>query len=405
MRIITPRKKLVLFGAGKVGRSLIGALFSRSEYEVVFVDVDDTLVNALNEKRSYIVEIIAVQEKKIFVDNVRAVHGNDVEKVAFEIATADVVATAIGVNNLRYIYATLAKGLLKRRDMNRGSLDVIIFENLRNSSNIFRPGLRHHLPKDYPMESLVGLVETSTDKIVPTMSKNVTRDNPLTVIAEFFNLVYVDKTAFKGEIPLVESLIYTENLPAYFDRKFFTLNMGHALAAYLGYLTGLDTIFDAINDEYIKKAVESAMLESGRALIKEYPQEFNEDTHTEYIFNLIQRFSNPALHDTIFRVGKDITRKLSRNDRLIGPLLLSMKHGLVSPNITLGVAAGMLFRAKDENGELFHKDHHFAEETYPLGIDYILREVCGLNPSFPQEAQLIDNIKKAYTLLLKKFKR
>jgi len=404
LRVITPKKKLLLFGAGKVGRSLIGQLFSLSGYEVVFVDVDDTLVNALNEKRSYLVEIITGQEKKILVDNVRAVHGNDVKQVAFEIATADVVATAIGVNNLRYIYSTLAKGLLKRRDMKRGSLDIIIFENLRNSSNIFRPGLRHHLPKDYPMESLVGLVETSTDKIVPTMSKRVKNGDPLTVIAEFFNLVYVDKTAFKGEIPLVESLIFTENLPAYFDRKFFTLNMGHALTAYLGYLAGRGTVFDSINDEYIRTTVESAMLESGRALIKEYPQEFNEDTHTEYIANLIQRFNNVALYDTVFRVGRDITRKLSRNDRLIGSLLLGVKHGLVSPNIALGVAAGMLFRAKDENGELFHKDQHFAEEIYPLGVDYILREVCGLNPSYAQGAQLIDNIKKAHKLLLKKFK-
>ena len=65
--IIIPTKKLLLFGAGKVGRSLIGQLFSSSGYEVVFVDVDDTLVKALNEKRSYFVEIIAVHERKIFV--------------------------------------------------------------------------------------------------------------------------------------------------------------------------------------------------------------------------------------------------------------------------------------------------------------------------------------------------
>lgn len=83
---------------------------------------------------------------------------------------------------------------------------------------------------------------------------------------------------------------------------------------------------------------------------------------------------------------------------------MGVKHGLLSPNITLGVAAGMLFRAKDETGELFNKDQHFAEEIYPLGVDYVLREVCGLNPSYPKEAQLIDNIKKAHELLLKKFK-
>jgi hypothetical protein len=83
---------------------------------------------------------------------------------------------------------------------------------------------------------------------------------------------------------------------------------------------------------------------------------------------------------------------------------MGIKHGLVSPNITLGVAAGMLFRAKDETGALFHKDQHFAKEIYPLGVDYILKTVCGLNPSYPQEAQLIEDVKKAHQQLLNKFK-
>jgi mannitol-1-phosphate 5-dehydrogenase len=356
----------------------------------------------LNERRSYCVEIMAAQEKIIVVENVRAVHANDVETVAIEIASADVVATAVGVNNLPFVYPTIAYGLLKRRDAGRGTLDIIIFENLRNSSTLFKPGLRQHLPEDYPMDRLVGFVETSTDKIVPTMSKKVKQLDPLTVIAEFFNLVYVDKTAFKGEIPLVESLIFTENLPAYFDRKFFTLNMGHALTSYLGYLAGLENIWQAINDNYIRKTVKVAMVEAGLALIKEYPQEFNEETHNVYIENLIRRFDNPALLDTVFRVGRDIQRKLSRNDRLIGPILLGVKHGLASPNIALGVAAGMLFRGKDENGELYPQDKQFAEEIYPRGVDYVLKEVCGLNPNSPQEAQVMVNIKMAHNHLVQK---
>ena len=345
---------------------------------------------------------MAAQEQTFLVENVRAVHAKDVDTVADEIASADIVATAVGVNNLPFVYPTIAYGLLKRQERGGGSLDIIIFENLRNSSTLFHPGLQQHLPDDYPMDTLVGLVETSTDKIVPMIPPKIKQQDPLTVVAEFFNLVYVDKTAFKGEIPLVESLIFTENLPAYFDRKFFTLNMGHAVTAYLGHLAGLKTIWHAINDDAIRKTDEAAMLESGRALIKEYPQEFSEDTHIAYIANLIRRFSNPSLRDTIFRVGRDITRKLSRNDRLIGPLLLSVKHGLVSPNITLGVAAGMLFREKDENGVLFPKDQQFVEQTYPQGIDYVLREICGLNPESPQEANLMKNIKKAHQQLVQK---
>lgn len=46
-------KKLVLFGAGKIGRSFVGQLFSRSGYEVVFVDILKPVIEALNKRGIY----------------------------------------------------------------------------------------------------------------------------------------------------------------------------------------------------------------------------------------------------------------------------------------------------------------------------------------------------------------
>ena len=46
-------KKLLLFGAGKIGRSFIAQLFSRSGYEVVFIDVNTKIIDALNAQREY----------------------------------------------------------------------------------------------------------------------------------------------------------------------------------------------------------------------------------------------------------------------------------------------------------------------------------------------------------------
>lgn len=393
--------KAVLFGAGKIGRSLVGKIFSCSGYEVVFVDVVDDIINALNEKRRYKIEIRDVKPETIWIENVRAVNSKDTEQAAHEVATADLVSTAVGVNNLPNVYPNIAKGLLGRREMKKGPLDIIIFENLRNASAIFRPGLKQCLPVDYPMESLVGLVETSTDKMAVDVPLNVREQDPLTVFTEAFETVYVDKKAFKGKIPKVKSLIPTEDLGAYFDRKFFTLNMGHAVTAYLGYLAGIGTIWEAIGNKYIKKAVEAAMQESGQALIREYPKEFGESNHQEYIAGLLQRFGNPALGDTVFRVGRDMSRKLSRNDRLIGALLLDTKYNINAPNIILGIAAAMLFRATDEKGELSSEDKHFINESYSKGVDYVLTKICELNVSNPKEKQLIDEIKRVHDSLAK----
>jgi len=47
------KKKMLQFGAGNIGRSFIGQLFSRSGYEVVFVDINRELIKELNKKRVY----------------------------------------------------------------------------------------------------------------------------------------------------------------------------------------------------------------------------------------------------------------------------------------------------------------------------------------------------------------
>jgi len=392
-------KKIVVFGAGNIGRSLIGQIFSRAGYEVVFIDIDDKIVNALNERRRYKIEIKDVHPETIWVENVRAVHGKDVEKVTDEIATADIMATAVGANNLRYIYGNIAKGLLKRYKLNRRPLDILICENVRNSSKIFKEGLSKHLPEDYPIDSMVGLVETCIGKMVPIMTEEQRREDPLLIFAEADNTFIVDKKAFRGEVPEeVKELEAKENITAYIDRKLFIHNMGHAITAYLGYLTDPDMkyIWQAISEKNIRRAVEGAMWESGRALIAEYP-DFNEENMKEYIDDIIRRFGNKALGDTIFRVGRDLPRKLSRNDRLIGALLLTVKHQVPAPCITLGVAAAMLFRGKDEKGKLFEKDRVFAEELSSNGIDFILKEICGLD--FERDKNLVDNIKEAYDFI------
>jgi len=311
------------------------------------------------------------------------------------------MATAVGPNNLTYIYGNISKGLLKRLELKKGTTDIIICENVRDASKIFRDGLSGHLPSSYPLESLVGLVETSIGKMVPIMTEEQKAEDPLLIFAEAYNILIADKKGFKGEIPKVEGLEPKENMTAYVDRKLFVHNMGHAATAYLGYITSpeMKYIWQAVGDEHIQRAVEGAMWEAGRALVAEYPQEFNEQNMKEHIDDLIRRFGNRALGDTIYRVGRDIPRKLARNDRMIGTLLLEEKHGIPAPCISIGTAAAMLFRGRDENGELYERDRFFVEQVWPRGVDYILREICGLD--FEEEKSTIKRIMEAYRFIVK----
>ena len=69
------------------------------------------------------------------------------------------------------------------------------------------------------------------------------------------------------------------------------------------------------------------MLQSMDILMALYPDEFTSEQLTEHVDDLLERFSNSALGDTIYRVGCDLSRKLNTDDRLMIPVLAGIKSG------------------------------------------------------------------------------
>ncbi|HEY4725529.1 MAG TPA: mannitol-1-phosphate 5-dehydrogenase, partial [Actinomycetota bacterium] len=61
----------VHFGAGNIGRGFVGLLLHRAGYQVVFVDVVDELIDALNRTPSYQVKEVGLESREERVDNYR----------------------------------------------------------------------------------------------------------------------------------------------------------------------------------------------------------------------------------------------------------------------------------------------------------------------------------------------
>ncbi|MFQ5808825.1 MAG: mannitol-1-phosphate 5-dehydrogenase [Armatimonadota bacterium] len=394
--------KLAQIGAGNIGRSFIGQLFSRAGYEVVFIDIDDALVAALNERRSYTVEIKDETPETLLIQNVRAVNGNDAARAAEEVATADIAATAVGPDALPHVCPMLARALVRRRELGGGPLDIVICENMRNAAAFMREALAEHLPSDLPLGDAVGLIETSIGKMVPIMTPEQRRDDPLLVFAEAYNTLIVDGTAFTCGVPEVPGIDPKTNMKAWVDQKLFVHNLGHALLAYLGFLLIPDVqfVWEAVGDPKVGTATREAMWESGRALMAEYPDELDEATETEQIEGLLRRFANRALGDTIYRVGRDLQRKLAPDDRVIGALRLDAKHGVEAPLTTLAAAAGMLFRATDDDGRMFPRDAEFAEAIYSQGPEHVLRTVCKLDPADEADRRIHEDVLAAHARIV-----
>ena len=375
------RNKLVLFGAGKIGRSFIGQLFSNGGYEVVFIDLYKKLIDELNRRGEYKVIIKSDSDEIMNIRNVRGVYADDKEKVISEVATAGIAAVSVGVNGLKNIFPILAKGLSERyRTDSNYPLDIIIAENMRNAEEYFRTQLLAHLPVSYPFEKLVGLIETSIGKMVPIMQKKDLQDDILQIFAEPYNTLILNKNGFKNPVPEIKGLAPKENMKAWVDRKLFIHNLGHSTAAYIGYLYNPEFVYlyEALAVTEILDYTRTTMQQSSEILLARYPGEFTHNDLNEHINDLLNRFRNKALGDTIFRVGCDLLRKLGHEDRLAGAIYSALELNLKYNRILFALVCACQFKATDEDGKMLKEDSEFTR-FYEQGIESVLSNVCGFD--------------------------
>jgi mannitol-1-phosphate 5-dehydrogenase len=368
--------KAVQFGAGNIGRGFTAQLFTESGYEVVFVDVVGSIVNLINERRSYPIEIVGDNPQTVTICNIRAVDGRDRDAVAREVCDASLVCTAVGVNVLPHVAPSIAMGIRLRADAGiRDPLNIIICENLLHASVVLRDHILENLPGEYAdyVRRNVGFVESVVSRMVPVMTEEQKGRDPLLVIVEEYRKLPVARKGFVGEIPDIVGFQPYDNFEAYVERKLFTHNLGHAVAAYLGYRRGHDYIYQAMNDPEVMRVVRAALAETGEALIRRHG--FTPEEHQDHIEDLLHRFANVALGDQVVRCARDPIRKLGPDDRLIGSAKVAMAYGIVPRNVCLATAAALLYD---------HPDDPAAQEIQRTareeGLDRVFETVCGIEP-------------------------
>ena len=344
-------KSSVMYGGGNIGRGFIGALMSRSGYEVTFVDVAVPVVEELQSRRCYPLRIVSSEgNTDLTINNVTAVNGNDTPAVAQAIARCDIMATAVGARILKFIVPNIVAGLRQRWAEGGKPLNIIICENLNDANKIIEGMIKEQLTdaEKAKFDETVGLVEASIGRMVPVQTDEMKDGEPLRVCVESYGFLPVDKAAFKGEIPQIEGMVPFEPFDFFIKRKLFIHNMGHATTAYLGGLLGDEFVWQSIGNSTIRLIAQNAMTESAMALSRHYNVPL--EGILLHITDLLSRFANVALGDTCARVGGDPARKLSPADRMIGSSLLALDEGITPAYIAVGAAAGIK-RYLDEAGE------------------------------------------------------
>jgi mannitol-1-phosphate 5-dehydrogenase len=191
-------------------------------------------------------------------------------------------------------------------------------------------------------------------------------------LVESFNHILISRITFPGNQhnpPFergIDVFIEKDDLLPFEEAKLFGHNATHALAAYLGELLGIQRIADIPSIPGFLGFLRRAFLEeSGKALIHRYngiDPLFTPQGYEAYADDLLIRMVNPWLTDTAERVGRDVKRKLSWDDRLVGTLRLGLSEGIIPRRYALGTAAALIKLYPD----LLNRDIH--PKKYLLSI-------------------------------------
>lgn len=368
---------IVQFGAGNVGRGHIGHIFSRAGYKVIFADIDEELISSLRKSGYYTVRLIGKSIREEVVDNFEIYHTErDKDIILDYLSHSKIISTAVGTNIYLTLAPIIAEGIRRHIPV---PCNVIACENFYRSTERLKEEISRHLTF---IPNWIGFPNVEIGRIVPPGGKD-----RLTVSVEDYDEFLIEKSAFVGPLLDIKGIEFVDRFDLFWKRKIYTLNMGHAVLGYLGYLKGYVDVSQAIRDSWIREVLVGA-LDEVKALLLILGLE--KESIDQYLEMALDRFANEKLGDTVYRVGRDPIRKLRPDDRLVGPALECEKNSLSYTNLATGIAGALLFDYPGDKGAI-----DLQNKIREKGLDTVLMEICNI----PPESKLGIKIKEQYDLL------
>lgn len=369
----------VHFGAGNIGRGFIGQLLSESGYQITFLDVNAEVVEELKNTDSYEVIETGLGAKTHKISNFTALNSNtEFDKSAEVIASAELLTTSVGPNVLKFLAPLVVAGLKARTSSK--PLVIMACENAIRATDIFRAEIA---AVDSSVLERAVYANTAVDRIVPPQKDGLGLD----VLVESFYEWVIDSSALGANTPVIPGADFVSDLNPYIERKLFTVNTGHASLAYLGQKHGCKTIVEAASNPAVLEVVSSVLKETSQVLVKRHG--FNPEDHAKYVRKTLARFSNTDLDDPVTRVGREPSRKLARNDRLVAPAAYLAEWGIEPTGLLQAIEAALVFEDVSDPGvEVLHN------KISRLSPEEFVSEVMGIEPSHPLAEKLTSLVKQ-----------
>ena len=362
-------RRVVIIGPGKLGCGYLAPLFLRAGWQPSLVARSRERARRIRKAGAFHVRVLPSGDTGEF-----ACTAIPFGRRAFDdaVARADLVVTAVGVENVAGLGPALSRALA-RRDPS-APLDVCVVENADVA-----PVLEYAVDKAAKDAGLtlppVGFAGAIAYPVVA--SGDWEADAPPTFVRDAVERLLVDSTRLLNPLPDLPGVEGTTNYRARLQEKLFVFGAGHALCAYLGACCGYERLDQAAHDPLLRTVVRTCLMEARSALDRAYPA--LGDDGWEAVDDAMTRYANDGLEDPIRRVARSPIRKLAPTGPLVGAATLVHRvGGRVPPAFTVGIASALLYR---DPADLQSRQLDWMLRRQ--GVRSVVQSICGLGETDP----------------------
>ena len=384
--------KAIIFGAGKISRGFISQLLYMAGWEIVYVDLNESLLTQLRTRGRFTVHVMGAEQKNTVITGFRCLHLNDIEGISHELSDADVVFTSVGGKNLIALGAVIAASLSKcyLRGERQNTLNIITCENWKDPAQVLAKSIREHLSPEnaefFDKNTGVAQAVVMRSAVDPTLE--MLEQDPLIVPVQDFWELPVDAASIRGQHPTIPGVIYQDNFAGFLERKIYTYNSGNATIAYLGYLKKRYSLAEAANDNFIVSVLDRVYASTNQALSRRHA--CNLEEQSAFSEQAKRKYQDYAIIDDVRRHAADPIRKLGPDDRLIGAARLISEYGLPLDGIATSIAAALYYDNPEDIIAIKLKEMREKQ-----AINFILETICQI----PVDGPLADIVKEKINLL------
>ncbi len=314
---------------------------------IVIAEVDDKLKDAVNSCGGKVTVNIAAEDRVYAetYENVEVYNPGipaELEKLIAAAAEAEELATALpSVKFFGPSAAWLKAGFERRPERRRF---IYTAENNNHAAEELAKAVGVEFPQTYYLNTVVGKMSGVVPKAdcaeqkLALLCPGADRAH----LVEEFNRIYISECPGIDERK-TRNLFVKSDLYPFEEAKLYGHNAVHFLLGIMGQQKKYEFMSQLRADTELMEIARKAFIEeSGQALCAKWGK-LNDELFTPagfaaYAEDLLTRMTNPFLKDAIARITRDLPRKLSWEDRVIGTMRVVLSQQGTPANFAIGAA-------------------------------------------------------------------